>query len=177
MRLSPTLCAALLALLLAGCATASKGTLQGGYDAAKNATAYETRPIPLRMNRSNAMGLQGRQLVTLRAAAACLGRDCAPDEVLLVFSNDGDNETMLNYETLILEADGDKHEWDGLLDRREAVRISPGDFLRLPINRAAFEQIAQAQNVSGTLGGAPFRLSFDQRSPFRDLVLQLGLSQ
>jgi hypothetical protein len=38
---------------------------------------------------------------------------------------------------------------------------------------ADFEQIARADVVSGTLGGAPFRLRNDERQPFRDLLERL----
>lgn len=163
----------LVLCLLVASACASSESVRGGFDPDEFATAYETRSIPLRMNRTNAMGLQGKKLVTLRAVAACPGQDCIPQEVLLVFANDGENETLLNYETLTLTADGEEYVWDKLLDRQEAARVPPGDFLRLPLDREDFEQIAHADVVTGTLGGAPFQLAPDRRQPFRDLLERL----
>lgn len=151
--------------------------MRGGYDVEKNATAYESTTVPLRMNRANTPGLQGRQLITLSALAACMGRDCIPGEVVLVLANDGDNETLLNYETMMLTADGQSYLFEDLLDREEAVRVPPGEFVRVPMPREAFERLAQAQEVVGTLGGAPFRLDYDDRAPFRALMLQLGTAR
>lgn len=165
----------LLVLLLGGC-TATEPVMVS-YDAARNATSYETRPLTISTGRSNALGLQGRELLTMRATAACMGRDCVPDELLLVFSNAGENETALYYEPLEIEADDENFTWTDLLDREEAERISPGDFLRVPIARSDFARLAQAQEVKGSLGETPFRLSYEQRAPFRDLMLQLGPAQ
>lgn len=159
--------------LLAISACATNESVRGGFDPDQFATAYETRSIALRMNRTNAMGLQGKQLVTLRAASACPGQDCLPQEVVLVFANAGDNETLLNYETVTLTADEKEYSWEGLLDRLEAARVPPGDFLRLSLDREDFAQIANAEVVTGTLGGAPFRLPRDQRQPLRDLLQRM----
>lgn len=165
----------LLMLLLGGCAVTEPVIVS--YDASQNATSYETRSLTISTSRSNALGLQGRQLLTMRAAAACMGRDCVPDEILLVFANAGENETALYYEPLEIEADDENYTWTDLLDREEAERISPGDFLRVPIARRDFERLAQAQEVTGSLGETPFRLSYDERAPFRELMLQLGPAQ
>lgn len=165
----------LLVFLLGGCAAPEP--VKVAYDATSNATSYESRSLTISTNRSNALGLQGRQLLTMRAAAACLGRDCVPDEVLLVFANAGENETALYYEPLEIEADAANYTWTDLLDREEAERISPGDFLRVPMDRSDFAQLAQAQEVRGSLGETPFRLSYDERAPFRELMLQMGPAQ
>lgn len=163
----------LVLCLLVASACGSSESVRGGFDPDEFATAYETRSIPLRMSRTNAMGLQGKKLVTLRAVAACPGQDCIPREVLLVFANDGYNETLLDYETLTLTADDEEYTWEGLLDRQEAVRVPPGDFLRLPVDREDFQRIAHAEVVTGTLGGAPFQLDLEDRQPFRDLLDRL----
>lgn len=164
--------AVFLLVFAGGCV--SPETVRMDYDADTGRTLYETPGVDILETRSSAMGLQGKQGVSLRITGACRGEGCVPDHLEFIFTREGDSESWMDIRTLAFEMDDETFQWEQQSGRESTVRILPGEFMRVSMTLEQFGHFATGQSVSGSLGGTPFRISYRDREPFRALLTRFG---
>jgi len=157
--------------LLAGCASGPPVTTD--YDASEGVTTYETKSIPV-MNLQTGSALGHRVQVSVRALSRCTGTECEPDEVMLVFQASGSNNLRMENPSIELEAgylDIDaRSDDDKLAQRIYDVDQVTGTLASIVLSLEEFRQVAEADEVSGSVGSSQFHLDYDDRRAFRALT-------
>lgn len=160
--------------LLPGCA--SGPSVSTNYDASEDATTYRTRSVSLSgLNIGSGYGTGAH--VQVRALASCSGQECVPKDVVFVFQVSGSSDLRMENRAVELTADGkrfrsERQEPD--IDRTlEDIDHASGNLASLQLSFDEFRRIAEAEEVSGSLGSSSFSLSYERRSTFRTLVQEV----
>jgi hypothetical protein len=76
---------------------------------------------------------------------------------------------------LALTADGVSWRWEGAQDPRYATERTPvrGLLVQVQTSPQVLRQLAEAQQVTGSVGGLSFRLGYSERAALRALVARL----
>lgn len=171
----------ILCLLLVGCATAifvgactSTGLVRTSYDAGVNQTEYETDPISI-PGMSWGGGYGGSKSLEVRAEADCTGQTCKPDRVRLIFQVSGSGSMRIENRSVQLTANGQTF---GSARQRRDVRDATeeasalGVIATMEMPFSDFRTIAEAEEVTGSVGTSTFSLQYSKRGPFQALVRQ-----
>ncbi len=161
-----------LLLVLSACTSSREARIS--YDQDSDKTTYSSSKA-LVGNIGMTGGLASGQRVMMQAFATCDGPGCNPSEIEIAFLNDTSSDLNLDYRRVEIVA-GPRHlEWEDALRLSEPTHFSVprGEFIRVPLNRADFKELAEAANVEiifGLTGTTPFRVPADRRVPLRDLL-------
>lgn len=160
--------------LLPGCA--SGPSVSTNYDASEGVTTYRTRSVALSgLNIGSGYGT-GAQ-VQVRALASCTGQDCAPKDVVFLFQVSGSSDLRMENRNVELIADGKRfrsERQDSEINRTlEDIDHASGNLATLQLSFDEFRRVAEAEEVSGSLGSSRFSLSYESRSTFRSLVQEV----
>lgn len=162
-----------IALLASGCT--STGLVDTDYDAQQNRTAYESDAIGV-PGMSWGSGYGSSKSLEVRAEAECQGRECRPDRVRLVFQVSGSGRVRMENRNVELVANGQKF---GSARRTGDVRdtydeaAAMGVIATMEMPFRDFRTIAEAEEVTGSVGTSGFTLSYSRRGPFQALVRQV----
>lgn len=162
-------------LLSAGCATSSE-PLSSSYDDDSDRTRYETRRINLG-NMFSGSALGGGVRVNLRGWATCEGQDCQPEQAWLSFTISGSSNTLqIHDRSVTLRTEEEHYSWPQREVRRPTEQTTSllGEVARIALDPDTLEDIATAQDVSGSIGSESFSLSYDQRASLRELADRLS---
>ncbi|BBM73652.1 hypothetical protein [Rhodothermus marinus] len=158
-------------LLLVGCA--STGPVREWQT--DEAAYFETRRIDTGL-RLGTGGYGSGTPVYLVAQVRCPGGDCemATVELRLVTGSDA-VPVYLERRDLVLNADGASWRWESAQDPRYAPESTPvrGLLVQVQTNPQVLRQLAEAQQVTGSVGGLSFRLGYTERAALRALVARL----
>lgn len=156
----------LCALLLGGLSACSgAGSASDG--------ALRSRPITLMVPYESAQNPLTRPPSVIVQARAVCPEGGACTGLYIDFRNPGGNDLYLNYTPVTAEVDGELYEWPEIVANEQRVSVASGVFLRLALDPGKFRRLAYAQEVTFNLGSTPFRLAFDRRAPFRELLEQV----
>ncbi len=152
----------LLLVVLSACSTSGPAAERDG--------TTRSRPISLTVpHDATANPLAPPQAVLLTARAVCPpGEGCSG--FFLDFRNPGGSDLFLNYTPVSAEVDGEQFAWPEIVLNEQRMATARGTFLKLGVDAAKFRKIAFAQEVTFHLGTTAFRLEFDRRGPFRELL-------
>lgn len=164
-----------LAIALFGSGCTSTGLVNTNYDAQQNRTAYETDPIGI-PGMSWSSGYGSSNSLEVWAEADCQGQQCRPDRVRLVFQLSGSSSLRMENRNVELVANGQKfgsaREMGDVRDTdEEAAAMGVIATMEMPFDD--FRTIAEAEEVTGSVGTSGFTLSYSKRGPFQALVRQV----
>lgn len=165
--------------LLSGCVSAPP--VSTNYDASEGVTTYRTRAVALSgLEIGSGLGRGAR--VQMRALASCPGPECTPQNVVFVFKVSGSSDLRMENRTVELIADGKRfrseREEPDVDQTIEDVDYASGTLTSVQLTFNEFRTVAEAGEVSGSLGSSRFSLGYERRSPFRTLVREVrGESQ
>ncbi len=158
-------------LLLAGCA--STGPILAWQT--DEATYFETRRIDTGI-RLGTGGYGSGTPVYLVAQVRCPGGDCEMAMVAFRLVTGSDAVPVyLERRDLVLTADGVSWRWEDVQDPRYATERTPvrGLLVQVQTNPQVLRQVAEAQQVTGSVGGFSFRLGYTERAALRALMARL----
>lgn len=167
-----------LLLLIVGCTTAvflgactSTGLVQTSYDADRNQTEYTTDPISI-PGMSWGSGYGGSKSLEVRAEANCGGQTCEPDRVRLIFQVSGSGSMRIENRAVQVTANGQTFGSARQQDVRDATEEASalGVIATMELPFSDFRTIAEAEEVTGSVGSSTFSLQYSKRGPFQALV-------
>lgn len=164
----------LLCVLFIGCGMQSREVVRAEYDRGKNVTTYQTHKI--KISKIDWQTVHGRsRSLRFQARAACLGQSCTPNRFTFTFYTSGPDPIYLSDRDVTLRADGEKWEWERKLNRKvtESAPII-GRIVEIQLSQQQLSRLAEAEQVEGVLGSAPFELTFEERSPLRMLLKKVS---
>lgn len=154
---------------LLGCQSSEPVQVQ--YENAE--TTYTTKNVRM----SNVQGFSGlkQPRFEMFADATCRGSECRPDAYTLHFRADpGTGRIRIESTSVRLTADDQKITWDDPfpLERGRVFEVR-GQIVTVECTPEEFQTIAEAETVSGELGGLRFDLHYGNREPLRALVARV----
>lgn len=158
-----------MALILPGLGCRPQPPVTSNYDADDRVTAYKTDRVPLpSIEWGSTLG--GGASVSVQAQAWCLGRECTPQQVSLVFHVSGGTETFMNDRSVEIVADG-RTLYSGDGGQREELKDqkipSVGVIAVADLRYQRFRTLATAEEVRGAIGTSEFTISYSDRAPLR----------
>lgn len=174
LRLAIFLTAVVLGFSLVGCA--STGPISTSYDAEANVTEYESNPITI-PGTSMGGNYGSSSSIQVWAEAQCRGQSCKPNRVTLYFQMSGGSSVRMENRAVELVANGQTYgssrpEQEDVLDTSEtASALGIVAVMEMPFED--FRTVAEASELTGSIGSSGFSLSMNQRGPFQALVQQV----
>ena len=146
------------------------GACSASGPAAQRDGTTRSRPISLVVpHDATANPLAPPQAVLLTARAVCPpGEECSG--FFLDFRNPGGSDLFLNYTPVSADVDGEQFTWPEIVLNEQHMATATGTFLKLGVDVGKFRKMAYAQEVTFRLGTATFRLEFERRAAFRELL-------
>ena len=165
-------CLALLMGLSSGCTTTGE-TVQTTYNAERDQSVYETRPIRIERGGSG-LGTSGRQIIYVKAQATCEGEGCTPESVRMLLSSGTHNVQWLDYDDVSIQADNWEYRWRNVSKREDPEFVGIGEFMRLSLPIDDFRAMLQTRSLTIQVGGLDVGLSFSQLERFRKMMVAMS---
>ncbi|MCS4032998.1 hypothetical protein GGQ02_001381 [Salinibacter ruber] len=166
---------------LFGCSASNKATIS--YDSEEDQTTIETRSYKVSTISGSNYGSQST--IDVRAVARCQGQGCTPGKAKLIFIAPTDRELSFSGIGGEIVADGSQvTRWTtqeaggtgidtGSLAGGETGITAYGEFAAITLQTNQLNQIAQASDVKGTLGGKPLRFGGGIKEGLKKLVQKM----
>lgn len=153
-----------------GACSGSGELVETTYNTDRGVTTYEAAPISFTSSRMQS-GLGRNRSLVLEARASCRGQACVPEEVALVFSTSSNSSIFLTDRSIVLDTGEETYEWNEPRDTDtfEGETVI-GQITRINVTLEELQDIASAETVDCSIGGASFQLSFRDRGPLRQMV-------
>lgn len=160
-----------MGVLGTGCT--ATGLVSTDYASDEDVTEYETKPISI-PGMQWGSGYGSSTSLEVWARGECRGQNCTPDRVTLIFQLSGSGSMRMQNQAVELRAGGQTYGSSGrggmtgrgIDDLASAV----GVIATMQVPFEDFRTIAEADQLSGSVGTSTFRLSQRKRAPFQALV-------
>jgi hypothetical protein len=169
------------ALFLFGCSATNKATVS--YNPEEDQTTIETRSY--KVSTISGANYGSQSTIDVRAVARCQGQGCTPRKAELIFIAPTDKELSFSGLGGEIVADGSQvARWTtreaggsgidaGSLAGGETGISAYGEFAAITLQTNQLNQIAQASDVEGTLGGKPLRFGGGMKEGLKKLVQKM----
>jgi hypothetical protein len=168
-------------LFLFGCSASNEATVS--YDSEEGKTTIETRSY--KVSTISGANYGSQSTIDVRAVAQCQGQECTPRRASLIFIAPTDRELSFSEIGGEIVADGSQvARWTtqeagrsgidtGSLADGETGITAFGEFAAITLQTNQLDQIAQASDVEGTLGGKSLRFGSGVKAGLKDLVQKM----
>ena len=166
-------------MLLLFCGCGSTQQVDVSYDADANKTSYQTRSYTVSSFSGASLG--SSKSISLRAIAQCLGKECTPERIQLVFSAGGSQELSLSGLDGEIVAGNQRITWSGkeastggVPSANNRVINVVGRFAVVDITLDEAEAIYSASNLQGSIGGTNLDLGTGVKSGIHNLLQNMN---
>jgi PBP1b-binding outer membrane lipoprotein LpoB len=165
----------LVALLVAGCSGGQEA--RRSYDPQTGQTTYETQSYTVSTLSGSSIG--SSKPISMRAVSRCLGRNCTPSTVELVFSASENQRLQLSGLGGEIVGDDTRIAWSSADAARGSNIASDqvvnviGKFAAVDLSVAQLDQIANASSVRGSIGGQSLDLGTGVQAGLRSLLQKI----